>query len=179
MFHKLSNLIFITILLFLTVIGVSAQIDAPDGGSRNSQSSNKEDFPKTVKESLAKSRIDREKKDYDELLQNSVEASKISESLEKNFTQSSKLSADDQKNLDRLEKLARKIRRELGASDKDDEEEAVKPSSMLDAFKTLQTSTGSLADEVKKATRYSISVVAIQSSNVFLKVVRFIRFGKN
>jgi hypothetical protein len=50
---------------------------------------------------------------------------------------------------------------------------------MRDAFKTLQASTGKLVHELKKTTRYSVSVIAIQSSNAFLKVIKFIRFNKN
>lgn len=182
MFFKFSRLIFVAILLSLTVVCVNAQIELPEASSRSGKSNNTEDFPKGIKESLAKSRIEREKKDYEELLQNGEEAFKLSESLEKSFTESNTLSVEDQKKLDRLEKLAKKIRRELGANDSDnsdnvDEEE--KPSSMVNAFKTLQSSTSKLVAELKKTTRHSISVIAIQSSNAFLKVIKFIRFGKN
>ncbi len=178
MFFKFSRLIFVAILLPLMVVCVNAQIELPDA-SRSGKSTNTEDFPKGIKESLAKSRIEREKKDYEELLQNVEEAVKLSESLEKSFTESNQLSAEDQKKLDRLEKLAKKIRRELGANDSDNLDEEEKPSSMRNAFKTLQSSTGKLVAELKKTTRHSISVIAIQSSNAFLKVIKFIRFSKN
>jgi TolA-binding protein len=179
MFFTLSRLIFIAVLFSLTVVRASAQIDTPDASTSSGKSSNKEDFPKGIKESLAKSRIEREKKDFEELLQNGEEAVKISESLENSFAESNKLSLEDRKKLDRLEKLAKKIRRELGASDIAGEDDEANPSSMLDAFKTLQASTGKLVEELKKTTRYTISVIAVQSSNAFLKVVKFIRFGKN
>jgi hypothetical protein len=165
--------------LTLTVVCVNAQIEMPDASTRSGKPTNSEDFPKGIKESLAKSRIEREKKEYEELLQNGEEAVKLSESLEKSFSESNALSAEDQKKLDRLEKLAKKIRRELGANDSDSVEEEEKPSSMLNAFKTLQSSTGKLVAELKKTTRYSVSVIAIQSSNAFLKVIKFIRFSKN
>jgi hypothetical protein len=173
MFFKFLRLIFVAIFLSLSVICVSAQTDASD-----SPKSNKEDYPKGIKESLAKSRIEREKKDYEELLQNGEEAAKLSESLEKTFTETNKLTVEDQKKLDRLEKLAKKIRRELGADEIDEIAEERNPSSMLDAFKFLQDSTNKLVEELKKTTRYSVSVVAIQSSNTFLKVIKFIRFKK-
>ncbi len=179
MFFKFSRLIFVAILMSLAVVCVNAQINTPDAGSASGKSNGKEDYPKSIKESLAKSRIEREKKDYEELLQNGEEAVKLSESLEKTFTETNKLSAEDQKNLDRLEKLAKKIRRELGANDGNEPDDDEKPSSMRDAFKTLQASTGRLVAELKKTTRYSVSVIAIQSSNAFLKVIKFIRFSKN
>ncbi len=179
MFFKFSRLIFVAVLLSLTVVCINAQINTPDASSANGKSNDKEDYPKGIKESLAKSRIEREKKDYEELLQNGEEAVKLSESLEKTFVESNKLSAEDQKKLDRLEKLAKKIRRELGANDSDEPDSDEKPSSMLNAFKTLQSSTSKLVAELKKTTRYSVSVIAIQSSNAFLKVIKFIRFSKN
>lgn len=179
MFFKFSRLIFVAILMSLAVVCANAQINTPDAGSASGKSNGKEDYPKSIKESLAKSRIEREKKDYEELLQNGEEAVKLSESLEKTFTKTNKLSAEDQKNLDRLEKLAKKIRRELGANDGNEPDDDEKPSSMRDAFKTLQASTGRLVAELKKTTRYSVSVIAIQSSNAFLKVIKFIRFSKN
>ncbi len=179
MFFKFSRLIFTAILLSLTVVCVNAQINTPDASTSGGKPTNKEDYPKGIKESLAKSRIEREKKDYEELLQNGEEAVKLSESLEKTFTESNQLSSEDQKKLDRLEKLAKKIRRELGADDIEEEDDYEKPSSLREAFKTLQTSTGKLVEELKKTTRYSISVIAVQSSNAFLKVVKFIRFRKN
>jgi hypothetical protein len=49
---------------------------------------------------------------------------------------------------------------------------------MVNAFKVLQSNTVQLFDEIKKSTRYSVSVVAIQTSNMLLKLVKFIRFGK-
>jgi hypothetical protein len=53
-----------------------------------------------------------------------------------------------------------------------------RPSTMVSAFKTLQTNASQLLSEIKKSTRYSVSVVAIQTSNALLKLVKFIRFGK-
>jgi hypothetical protein len=178
MLYKFTHLIFVAIFLSLAIVCVNAQVDTSDAGTRSGKN-NDEDYPKGIKELLAKGRIEREKKDYEELLQNGEEAVKLSESLEKTFAESKKLSAADLKKLDRLEKLAKKIRRELGADESDDAEEDEKPSSMLHAFKILQNSTGRLVDELKKTTRYSVSVVAIQSSNAFLRVIKFIRFGKN
>jgi membrane-associated HD superfamily phosphohydrolase len=182
MIFKFSQLIFIAILFSMTVVCVNAQSDAPEFGKPGATGKEKDDFPKGIKETLAKGRIEREKKDFEELVQNGEEAAQLSESLEKTFAESNKLSVEDQKKLDRLEKLAKKIRRELGANDNGNEdatEEVENPSSLRDAFRALQSSTGKLVAELKKTTRYSISVLAIQSSNAFLKVVKFIRFGKN
>ncbi len=171
---------FFSSILFVLLFAAAAfsQIDAS-----NERPQQKEDFPKNIKETLAKQRIEREKKDYEELLQRSQEAVKISDELEKSFTNSNQLSAEDQKKLDRLEKLVKKIRGELGG---DDDSEAVpnekdenkNPSNIGNAFKTLQTGAAQLFDEIKKSTRYSVSVISIQTSNALLRLVKFIRFGK-
>ncbi|MBA2621605.1 MAG: hypothetical protein H0U87_10435, partial [Acidobacteria bacterium] len=55
------------------VAGASAQIE---------NLAEKEELPKSIKESLVKSRIDREKKDFQELLERGDEAAKLSGELD-------------------------------------------------------------------------------------------------
>lgn len=177
---KFSTICFSLILLGLFGISVCAQSDASTQTGRQTQQ--KEDLPKNIRETLAKQRIEREKKEYEELLKRSQEAVKLSEELEKSFSDSNEMSLDDRKKLERLEKLVKKIRTELGADDDESEskmetEKNEKPSTMVNAFRTLQTNAAQLLNEIKKSTRYSISVVAIQTSNMLLKLVKFIRFG--
>lgn len=150
---------------------VNAQSDA-SGRNQNE----KEEMPKGIQESLAKQRIERDKKDFAELLSRSEEALKISGELEKSYVQNNSFSSEDQKKLDRLEKVVKKIRNEIGGDD-DDEEET--PSSMLLALKNLQSNTLQLVEELKKTSRYSISVVAVESTNALLGLVKFLRFRKN
>lgn len=178
MFRKFPRLLF-TFAVLLTAVGaIFAQGDAT---TRNGTPAAKEDLPKNIQESLAKQRIERDKKDYAELLARGEEAVKISEDLEKSFTQNNQLSIEDRKKLDRLEKIVKKIRSELGGDD--DEQQVVfeddQPATVVNALKTLQNNAGKLFGELKKTTRYSVSVVAVESSNLLLKVVRFLRFGGN
>jgi len=172
---KFTHLIFTLFFIIGAVVFANAQTDAT---TRNGVPS-KEDMPKGIQENLAKQRIEREKKDFADLLSRGEEAVKLSNDLEKSFSQNNQLSAEDRKKIDRLEKIVKKIRNEIGA-DNDDEAVEVddKPLSVLNALKALQNNTVKLVDELKKSTRYSISVVAIESSNLLLKVVRFLRFGK-
>ncbi|SRR5215204_836075 len=177
---KLSTFCFSLFVVLLFGVTAFSQIDA---STPNGKPQPKEDLPKNIKETMAKQRIEREKKDYEELLQRSEEAVKLSEELEKSFTDSNKITSEDQKKLDRLEKIVKKIRSELGANDDGeaeigDKEKAENPSNIDSAFKTLQKNAAQLFDEIKKSTRYSVSVVAIQTSNALLKLVKFIRIGK-
>lgn len=145
------------------------------------------EVPKNFKEMLIKKRIEQEKKEHDELLKRGEEAVEISAQLEQSFAQNNQLSALDRERLDYLASLLKKIRKEIGASDEGAEDEPntteteakeEKPSTMEAAFKVLQSTTVKLVDELKKTTRFTISAIAIQSSNSLLRIVRFIRTGK-
>ena len=168
---------FLAVMLFSVTVLSQGDASTWDGKPK------REELPKNIKETMAKQRIEREKKEYEELLKRSEEAVKLSEELEKSFTNSNQLSSDDQKKLDRLEKLVKKIRGDLGGDDDgeqglNEKEKPEKPSTLENAFKTLPKNAAQLFSEIKKSTRYSISVIAIQTSNVLLKLVKFIRFGK-
>jgi ElaB/YqjD/DUF883 family membrane-anchored ribosome-binding protein len=161
-------------LISFASLTICAQYDASTRDGRPKD----EDLPKSIKENLAKGRIDKEKKDYEELVQRSEDALKLTEDLEKSFSSNNKLSSDDYKKLERLEKLVKKIRSDLGADEDEAKVEEKNLSTLESAFKSLKENTIKLVDELKKSTRYSISVIAIESSNVLLKVVKFLRFRK-
>lgn len=180
------RLIFISSFIVLGGVCVNAQGDATTPSGK--PNSNKEDYPKSIKESLAKQRIETEKKDFEQLIARGEEVAKLSFELEKSFAQNNSLTSEDQKKLNRVEKLVKKIRSEMGGDDDgdDDGDNEVsgigveeKPSNILGALKSLQNTTGKLVVELKKQTRHTVSVVAIQSSNALLNFVRFIRFRKN
>jgi hypothetical protein len=99
--------------------------------------------------------------------------------LEKAVDKTENLAAQDQKKLDRLEKLFKKIRNSLGGEEDEPDVEEEKPLSLKLAIQRLNERATGLLDELKKSTRYSISVVAIQTSNVIIRLVRYIRFSKN
>lgn len=180
MLNRISHLVLAV--AFLAAASAFAHAQGADASPRSGVPQ-KEDLPKGIKESLAKSRIEQEKKDFAELLERGEEAVKLSNELETSFTQNNHISSEDRKKLDRLEKLVKKIRDEIGGKDDGKEDENIqieeKPSTMLDALKSLQSTSVKLVDELKKTTRYSVSVVAVESSNLLLKVVKFLRFGKN
>ncbi len=111
MIYSILRLILVAFLFSSRVVSVNAQSN--DAGSSRA-GAEKEDLPKGIKESLAKSRIDREKKEYEELLRRGEEAAKLSEELGNSFAQNKTLTVDDQKKLERLEKRnATKMRRKI------------------------------------------------------------------
>ncbi|HEY0658443.1 MAG TPA: hypothetical protein VGD05_08210 [Pyrinomonadaceae bacterium] len=188
MVNKFPKYFILLVFVFITAISINAQGDA---STSNGRAPVKEDLPKNIKETLDKQRIEQAKKDHDEMIERGEEALKLSEELEKSLSNSNRITPQEQAKLSRLEKIIKKIRKELGGDDDDgaiieehSEEIAEtaqineKPSALASAVKRLQSTATKLVDELKKTTRFSVSVVAIQSSNSLLKILKFIRFSK-
>lgn len=175
----------ITFALLMLLAG-SVLVSAQEADQRSPYEKKKEELPKNIREMMARKRIEQEKKDHEELLKKGQEAIEITEQLEQSFSQHNQLSSIDRERLDYLAGLVKKIRKEIGASDDEDEpaapgegsQEDAKPSNLEAAFKSLQATTVKLVDELKKTTRFTISAVAIKTSNSVLRIVRFIRSGK-
>src|SRR5438270_11937338 len=73
------------------------------------QQKNTEDQPVGIRETREKMRIDQEKKEYQEMVDRSQQALKLSQDIEKSFEQQSTLTRADQEKLDELEKLVQKV----------------------------------------------------------------------
>jgi hypothetical protein len=178
MFTIVFRVCFVSLTLLAGAMLVSGQSDAT---SRFPGDRKDPDAPFGIKEMLAKQRVARDKKDYEAMLKRGDEALVLSKQLEASFEQNKSVGPQDRDKLVELERLVTKIREELGGGDDDDSNDAAsksKPSDLQQAFKSLQDTTVSLVDELKKTTRFTISAVAIQSSNSVLKIVRFLRLRK-
>lgn len=167
----------------LFAVGVAAQSDnqSPFGTGRN----NPNDQPKTVKEYLAKQRLEKARKDHEELLKRGDELLILTSQLQAAYDRNRDLSPVDRSKLESVEKLAERIRRSLGGDgdgedqpSEDEPEEAKEPATVKDAVVDLREMALKLVDELKKTSRFTISAVAIQSSNSVLKLVRFLRLRK-
>lgn len=170
--------------LSLFAVPVFAQADGPV--IRDPRSSDQKDpESNTIQEMAVKQQISRRKKEHEELLKQGDEALKLADELETSFDKNQTFSNGDVQKLQELEKLASKIRQELGGNDEDDNPEVSADSgenqarsSIGAAFAFLRDSTVKLVDELKKSTRFSISVAAIQASNSVVKFARFLRLKK-
>ena len=183
MFVGFSKSILLLAFIALAAGSIAAQADNNLGIPASGRRDNKDDLPKSFKEMLSKQRVERERKDHEELLKRGDEAVELTVELEQAFQQNNGLSQREQQKLEALEKVVTKIRKELGGDDDDESEDALliqerRPSSVNEAFGFLKESTLQLVDELKRTTRFTISAVAIQSSNTVLKIVQFLRLRK-
>jgi hypothetical protein len=139
-----------------------------------------EETPKNVKEMLSKMQIEQAKKEHAELLEKGDELLALTGQLERSVAANGHLGPRDIEKLEDVEKLVKKIRGDLGGDDDDDDPEAKleQPRVKSDGIRSLRKRAIALVDELKKTSRFSISAVAIQSSNSVLRLVRFIRTGR-
>ena len=176
---SLVHLLFAFLFAFCASIAAFAQLGADLRDPYERRRS--EDIPKNVRETRDRMRIDKEKKDYDEMLERGEDAVKLTERIARSFQANGRLADTDLGNLETVEKDVKKIRSDLGGDDDDEKVDEFLGHAKLtmgDAINTLKDTTASLFDQLKKTSRFSISAGAIQSSNTVIKLARFLRFGK-
>lgn len=159
----------------------SAQTVEVKGSINPRSNQDDEDRPKSFKETLEKMRIQKEKKDYAEMLDRGREALKLSEELENTYTNTGRLDSSDMSKLVEVEKLVKKIRSELGGGDDDGDDEVketARPAGQGDVIKSFRKTTGKLIEELKKTTRFTVSAAAIQTSNAVLKLAKLLRISR-
>lgn len=169
--------------LFLVTISSAVCFGQTDVTSRTPSDHRTDpgDLGKNVRETLAKQRAEREKKDFKELLERGDQAVRISAELERSFESTKQVTSLERDRLQTLEKLVSKIRSELGGSDDEgatDDGDEKPPADLADAFEYLKASASKLADQLKRSTRFTVSAAAIQTSNSFLRVIKFLRLRR-
>lgn len=133
-----------------------------------------------LKGMLAKQQSAREKKEYAQLLERATNAVELSEQLAKNLEKKQAFSEPDKKQLAEFEKLLSRIREDLGGDDDGGtnittEGNSIAPRDVREGVLYLKRSTENLLDQLKRSTRFSISVAAIETSNTLIRLARFLR----
>jgi len=176
---KLRFLPFIFLLFALAWLpgGVNAQIDeqCPHIAPLLAHQERRQRRTGNVREQLIKLCIKENKKDFEKLVARTEEIAKLTEEIRSSFDEHQALSDTDLEKLERVQGLVKKVRKDLRAS-KDDEEDEL-PESADVAVVELDKSASSLLAEIKKTTRHTVSLLAIKSSNMVMKFVKFLRFG--
>jgi predicted nuclease with TOPRIM domain len=133
-----------------------------------------------VNKMLAKQQTAREKKEYAELLERANAAVKMSNDLARSFEKNKSFSETEKKQLAEYEKLVSKIRDDLGGDDDGEtkliaDKDSKSPHDVREGVLYLKRSTESLLNQIQKSTRFSISIVAIETSNSLIRLARFLR----
>lgn len=138
-----------------------------------------DDDSRIVKGMVAKQQALREKKEYAELLEKGKNALRLSEDLAKSLEKNKVFSDAERKQLAEFEKLLEKIRDDLGGGDDGEssitDKGAQPPKDVREGVLYLKRSTENLLGELKRSTRFSVSVAAIESSNTLIRLARFLR----
>lgn len=177
---RLLQLGFVFIWAAAAAVSASAQSSSPAPWPFPDSERRRDEESRFIKEMLTKQQSEREKKEYQAMLERGEKALDLASDLEKSASEGRKLSADEQKRLNDLEELISEIRDDLGGDDDLDKEplpKKLRPRGVCEGFSALKSSTESLVEELKKSTRYSISIVAIETSNDLIKLVRFLKLA--
>ncbi len=166
------------LVLALSAVALSAQTAGNDPWPSAGRT-RPDDDSRFVKEMLAKQQTTREKREYEALVERGEAALKLSTELETTFRKKSQLSETERKKLEDFEKLVSRIRKDLGGADDGEAEVGFKekeaPKDVREGFVYLKRSTEQLVSEIKRSTRFSVSVLAIESSNTLIRLARFLR----
>lgn len=139
----------------------------------------RDDDSRILKGMLAKQQTAREKKEYEGLLERGKQALRLSEDLASSLEKNKLLSAAERKQLEEFEKIVSKIRDDLGGNDDGETSVAMKdskpPKDVREGVFYLKRSTEGLLGELKRSTRFSVSIAAIESSNALIRLARFLR----
>ena len=175
---------FRTIYVFIIGLIVVVAADAQSQGSpvpfpRPENTTVREPRPRSMRDVIEQRRIARLRRDHEDMLKRGEDAVRLAEELDESTAEKERLSAADRKKLEDLEKLVTRIRRDLGGGNDglslDEDDEIDTSGSLRDAISALRRTTGKLLDELKETSRFSISAVAIQTSNTALRIARFLR----
>lgn len=125
-------------------------------------------------------RIERDKKDYDEMIARGNEMLKRTTHLASTVETGGGITEREKGQIAAIEKLAKQIRNQLGGDDDEYLATANKgPMSDIAAVQSLKNATVELNEELKKTSRFTISASAIQSSNEVLRIARYLKSGNN
>ncbi|HMQ04562.1 MAG TPA: hypothetical protein PKD26_11650 [Pyrinomonadaceae bacterium] len=176
------NLVMLVVVALVLAAGEAFAQEVPS----QAPSANREfrDPARTMQDYIARQRSEKARKDHEELLKRGDEAVSIAEELEVAMAENNQLSAKEMEKLASLERLVSRIRKGLGGDGDGDGlveeslEENDNTPTIEAAVSNLKELTVRLVCEMRKTSRFTVSVVAIQSSNSVLSLVKFLRIRK-
>ncbi|HXF42186.1 MAG TPA: hypothetical protein VNK26_00465 [Pyrinomonadaceae bacterium] len=173
------RLVFATILFILAnAVYAFSQVPVDDPFPDFGRNRDRSEETRMIREMLSKQESAREKKKFAELQQRGEQALIIAKEINESFAKNKTLTASDRKKLDELEKLIKKLQDNLGA-DFDNSDLTPDSKSLDDAITKLFENVSQLNEQIKKMSRFSVSVEAIETSNDVLTILNFIKTSFN
>lgn len=167
----------IIVLLFPTVV-LCQNTGSDQSVIPGSPASQNETRPKTIEENLEKLRIERENKEFREMLRRGEEALKVADDLAERVSRGTNGLQSFRKELALIEKNLKKIRSDLGGNDDKGQSENGDSSlngPVSELMKRLRDDTAELLKQLRQITRFTISAAAIETVNSALRLLRQIR----
>jgi len=156
-------------LSLLILLGGVSYVTAQEDDSMFSARGRKDEPARNMEEALVKLRIEKEKKDFNEMLKRGEDAAKLANELKDSGT------AEQRDEISTIGKLVNKIRTELGGEgDGESDSEKDLPPSEPGAIKSLKEEVNGLADDLKKGTRFTVSADAIDRTNTILRLIKYL-----
>jgi dynactin complex subunit len=170
----------ITFLIAIAFLSIPAFAQGSDGQSPilPAEGSTQESRPKSIEENLEKFRIERENKEFREMIRRGEDSLKAADELASRLESRGRFTEQDKKELNQLEKNLKRIRSDLGGTDDkldEEERELLQSGDAIELTKKLRERTADLLEELKRTTRFTISAGAIETANAALRVLRFMR----
>src|SRR5439155_21100625 len=106
--------------VFAALGSIAALGQSADTAKSGFPGPDKEDRPVGVKEMFVKMRIEKDKKDHEEMIARGEEVLKIAEQIDKSYAANARLSDEDRTKLATIEDDLKKIRNELGGKSDDE-----------------------------------------------------------
>lgn len=161
------------------VIGMASTNFAQNADGRSPITGPGDSRPQPIREMMYKMQLDREKKEFAEMLERGDKAIEILDEIESNLSSNASLSPKDRERLDELEKLTKRVLNGLGGDTENDPTvRPEEPADIVDGIKMLRERTVKLVDELKRISRYTTSVMAIETSNSMLRLIRVLKVFK-
>lgn len=165
-FLRYTGLVFGMIVL-LGAGGISVRAQGTDDDDPYLPGRRKDPAARSIQENLFKMRIDKEKKDFNEMVKRGDDAAKLAQQLKEDVT-------NQQEQISSIGRLVKKIRDELGAEGAVDDPNGPRPDSQTSAIKALKDEVNGLSEDLKKCTRFTVSASAIDRTNAILRLVKFL-----
>jgi hypothetical protein len=169
MHHMTRFIRYIPLLVLLVLFaGGTARVHAQEDDDPLFPQRKKEDPPRGIQESLSKMRIEKDKKDFNEMLRRGDDAAKLAASLKEGTL------AGQQDQIAGIAKLIKKIREELGAEGSIDNRDSELPNTQSDAIKALKEQVNGLSEDLRRSTRFTVSASAIDRTNEILRLIKYL-----